>query len=57
MINEMYTRAFELNTRNTKEQSAKKISAEFHAAAYVSRGSLWVTYRNEKGEVKTQLLV
>ncbi len=43
-------------SKNSFEQTAKKISAEFAAAAYVSRGKIWALYRNEKGEQKTQAL-
>jgi hypothetical protein len=56
MINEMFKRAQELVIRNTKDQAAKKISAEFQAAAYVSKGKLWVAFRNEKGLPMTQVL-
>ena len=56
MVNEMFKRAQELVIRNTKEQAAKKISAEFQAAAYVSKGKLWVSFRNEKGLPMTQVL-
>lgn len=56
MVNEMFKRAQALVIRNTKEQAAKKISAEFQAAAYVSKGKLWVSYRDEKGVPKTQVL-
>ncbi len=56
MVNDMVARATVLVARNTKEQAAKKISAEFPAAAYVSKNKLWSSYRNEKGEVRTQVL-
>ena len=49
-VKEMSIRAGQLlATGNTKESAAAKISAEFHAAAYVSKGKLWASYKDEKG--------
>lgn len=57
MINEMFKRTQALVVRTVpKETIAKFISAEFIAAAYVSKGKLWVSYRNEKGLPVTQCL-
>ncbi len=56
MINEMFKRANFLVSRLTKEDAARRISAEFHAAGFVSKGKLWVSYRNEKGMPVSQVL-
>lgn len=54
MTKDLINRANQLlSSANTKEQAAKKISAEFKAAAYVSRGSLWAMFADEKGVSKT----
>lgn len=56
-VNELHVRsAYLQQTGNTKEQTGKKLSAEFHACAYVSKGKLWAQYRNDKEELRvTQL--
>ncbi len=52
-VNELFKRADYLaKTGNNKEQTGKKLSAEFHACAYVSKGKLWAQYRNDKEELK-----
>lgn len=52
-VNDLYKRAnVLLSTGNTKEQAGRKLSAEFNACAYVSKGKLWAQYRNEKEELK-----
>jgi hypothetical protein len=57
MITEMFKRVRDLSIRAVpKETIAKFISAEFQAAGYVSKGKLWVLYRNEKGLPVTQAL-
>lgn len=49
-IAEVYKRAVVLlSTGNTLESSAKKLSAEFSASAYVSKGKLWASYKNANG--------
>ena len=52
-VAELYKRADYLQqTGNNKEQTARKLSAEFQACAYVSKNKLWAQYRNEKQELK-----
>lgn len=56
-IQEMHARVQTLlASRNTLESMAKKISAEFNGAAYVSKGKLWVSYTNEQGKPAAQAL-
>lgn len=45
-----------LNTGNTKEDAARKLSAEFTASAYVSKGKLYASFTNEQGKPTTQAL-
>ena len=45
-----------LNTGNTKEGAARKLSAEFAASAYVSKGKLFASFLNEQGKPTTQAL-
>lgn len=57
IANEMIVRARTLlATGNTKDTAAPKLSAEFSAVAYVSKGRLWASYKDEKGAQKTQVL-
>lgn len=57
IANEMVVRARTLlNTGNTQEMAARKLSAEFSAVSYVSKGKLWASYKDEKGAQKTQVL-
>lgn len=58
MINEMVARAAQIiAAKNTKEAAARRISAEFPVAAFISKGKLWATYRNEKGMPVSQMLM
>lgn len=45
-----------LSTGNTMEQAAVKISAEFDATAFVSKGKLWASYKDGKGQATSQVL-
>lgn len=45
-----------LRTGNTKDSAARKLSAEFAASAYVSKGKLFASYTDEQGKQKTQVL-
>lgn len=57
MIKELSARAVVLmNSGNTKDSAAKKISAEFHAAAYVSKGKLWASFKDDEGKQQTRVL-
>jgi len=44
-----------LSTGNTKESAARKLSAEFAASAYVSKGKLFATFLDE-GKPTTRTL-
>lgn len=56
-INEMHTRAATLlRTGNTKEAAALKLSAEFEATAYVSKGKLWASFVGGSGKQTAQVL-
>jgi len=55
--NELYKRATALlNTGNTKEAAARKLSAEFAASAYVSKGKLFASFIGDGGKPTTQAL-
>lgn len=45
-----------LNSGNTKEAAARKLSAEFAASAYVSKNRLFASFTNEQGKPTTQSL-
>lgn len=56
-INEMHARsATLLRSGNTKEQAAVKLSAEFEATAYVSKGKLWASFMGPNGKQSAQVL-
>jgi hypothetical protein len=56
-INEIHARANKLlSTGNTKESAAIKLSAEFEATAYVSKGKLWASFVGDNGTRKAQVL-
>lgn len=55
--NELNTRARALlSTGNSKEQAARKLSAEFAASAYVSKGKLYASFIGDGGKPTTQAL-
>jgi hypothetical protein len=54
---ELHARARALvKTGNTKEAAARKLSAEFAASAYVSKGKLWASFIGDGGKPTTQAL-
>jgi hypothetical protein len=54
---ELHNRATTLlSTGNTKESAARKLSAEFAASAYVSKGKLWASFIGDGGKQTTQAL-
>lgn len=50
-------RAREVARAGDLEKAARFINAEFHMTAYVSKGTLWAQYKNDKGELKVGTLV
>ena len=57
VVSELHARARALlNSGNTKEAAARKLSAEFAASAYVSKNKLFASFIGEQGKPTTQTL-
>lgn len=50
-------RARTITQTGSLDKAARFINAEFAMTAYVSKGTLWAQYRNDKGELKVGTLV
>lgn len=57
-VKELSQRAIKLiSTGNSIESAATKISAEFDAVAYVSKGKLRASYKDVQGRQQTSVLL
>lgn len=57
-VKELSKRAIHLvSTGNTVDDAARKISAEFDAVAYMSKGKLWASYKDLNGKQTASVLI